>query len=285
MNRIRILSYVLMGVAVALALFLAWRYQDLRKTVRDQRYEISHNAGVLRDMEERLRTGEEEIDRNNRELKMSKSSLAAVQSASNYVQDGGYEIVNIGKRARIICEQGMSDDLVVAFCESSRPSIDLMILLTKALQTRIAAPQSDGYGKMRQDYQAIVRYLGGRPGTGGWQAVADEGIAYADMKRDKLPDAERRIARVVRLNPADAGAAVTALKIQCVAHHPEAEVKDAFSQLVLRTNRANAAGSSDNVRGRARREGALFLHDAELYELCDYAGLQLAVPAAAAASR
>jgi len=272
-NRLTALFTVL---TLAAAVFGIWRYQSLSATVKEQRQEISRNNEKLKNLNHRIDVARREIEKSHSEIEMSRGTLASVQSASNYARDGGYEIIAVGTRFKGICDLNIQHDNLIAFCDTAKPSIEFVLSLTKALQARIAAPQSGSYDKMREDYRAILRLLEGPPENGekrSWRAIAEEGIAYADMKRGHVDEAQDRIGRVIKWNPNDAGAGVTALKIMCVQHFPENEVKERFSSLVSRLGNPNRTKRENAGAPNVRRKGELFLTDAELYQLCGYANL------------
>lgn len=285
MKRILILSYVLMGVAVVLAALLAWRYQAISATVKRQQKEIATNSEILRERERVIHTQLVDLSTNARLLEENKARLVAAQSASSYIEGGSYGMMDLGTKFKSLCDQNIDHSSVIEFCASHRMFIDLMRLLSEALQARISAVNSVSnrdmrakYENMRAKYRAILQALDGSqetPFKASWRALAEEGVAYASMKLGHLSEAQTLIRDAVESNPNDGGAGVTALKIMCVRRRPANRVRVEFSALLRRLDARVAATPPGNEDGRnARLERELFPRDAELYHLCGYANLR-----------
>lgn len=243
MKRILRLSYFFMGVAVILAVFIAFKFQSLSASVKNTR-----------------------------------ETLATFQSASLYVQGGSYAYEDLGNRFLTLCNSGSRDRKLIEFCEKQRPSITVVGLLGPAFRARMSAPLTGDYNVMRERYGAIGSFVEKQPDSDwrrGWLALAKEGSAYAEMKLGRLGEAEALIRDARRLSPNDAGVGATALKIQCLRRAPPQEVAATFASVTRWLDERVAATNPEDEAGRnARLEREYFGKDGELYQLCDYANLQ-----------
>lgn len=235
--------------------------------------QIARNNRLLAESQAKLRVSEERLATSVLTLRENEATLGAIQSANNYTESYSSGLNVFRESVGALCNQNLEQ--IAHFCRTHQRYMELMGLEARAIQARILAIRSRDYANMRASYLAVAARLSGLPDdawTRAWRASAAEGVAYAEMKMRRLGEARSAIGEAVRLNPGATFVTITALKIMCVHGAPAQQVSEELSAHVGRITQW-MADSSDSRASRYALELEFLANDAELYQLCHYAGI------------